>query len=49
MGSLVVDAVLVDVIMGLGMHLLVSCFAVKSSNLAVVEVFLSMLRPWMRT
>ena len=33
MGSLVVDAALVDVIMGLGMHSLVSCFAVKDSNL----------------
>ena len=42
MGSLVGDSVVVDVIMGLGMHSLVSCFAVKSSNLAVVEF-------WMRT
>ena len=32
------DAVVVKAIMGLGMHALVSCFAVKSSNLAVVEV-----------
>ena len=43
MGSLVVDAVVVDVITGLGVHSLVSCFAVKSSNLAVVEVFTWML------
>ena len=43
MGSLVVDAVMVDVIMSLGMHSLVSCFAVKSSNLAVVQVFIWML------
>ena len=45
-GSLVVDAVVVDVIIvvvDLGMHSLVSCFAVKSGNLAVVEVFIWML------
>ena len=34
--------------MDLGMHSPVSCFA-KSSNLAVVEVSIWMLRPWMRT
>ena len=46
MGSLVADAVMVDVItviMDLGMQSLVSCFAVKSSHLAVVEVFIWML------
>ena len=48
MGSLVVDAVIVDVIMDLGMHSLVSCFAAKSSSVAVVEVFIWMLWPWMR-
>ena len=30
MGSLVVDAVMVDVIMGLGIHSLVSCLEVKA-------------------
>ena len=39
----VVDAVVVDVIMGLDIHSLVSCFAVKSSNLGVVEVFVWLL------
>ena len=43
MGSLVVDAVVVDVIMDLGMHSLVSCFAAKSSSLAVVQVFIWIL------
>ena len=38
MGSLVLDAVVVNIIMGLGMHAPVSCFAVKSSSLAVLEV-----------
>ena len=32
-----------NVIMGAGMHSLVSCFAVNNSNLAVVEVFIRML------
>ena len=32
-----------NVIMGACMHLLVSCFAVNNSNLAVVEVFIRML------
>ena len=41
--SLVVDVVEVNVIMGAGMHSLVSCFAVNNSNLAVVEVFVRML------
>ena len=49
MGSLVVHAVEMNVIMGAGMHSLVACFAVKNSNLAVVEVYLRMLWPWMRT
>ena len=39
----VVDVVEVNVIMGAGMHSLVSCFAVNSSNLAVVEVIIRML------
>ena len=43
MGSLVVDAIVVDVIMALGMRSLVSSFAVKSSSLAVVKVFIWML------
>ena len=43
MSSLVVDAVVVDVVMDLGMHSLVSCFAVKSSTLAVVEGFIWIL------
>ena len=43
MGSLVVNAVEMNVTMGAGMHLLVSCFAVNISNLAVVEVFIRML------
>ena len=43
MDRLVVDAVVVDVIMGLGVHSLVACFAVRSRNLAVVEVFIWML------
>ena len=33
----------VNVIMGAGMHSLVSCFAVNDSNLAVVEVLIRML------
>ena len=37
------DVVEVNVIMGAGMHPLVSRFAVNNSNLAVVEVFLRML------
>ena len=45
MGSLAVDAVVVDVIMGLGMHSLVSCFAAKSSNLSVAAVSTWMLEP----
>ena len=49
MDSLVVDVVEMSVIIGGGMHSLVSCFAVNNSNLAVVEVFIRMLRPWMRT
>ena len=49
MGSLVADVVEVNVIMGAGMHLLVSCFAVNNSNLAVMEVFIQLLCPWMRT
>ena len=32
-----------NVIMGAGMHALVSCFAVNNSNLPVVKVFLQML------
>ena len=47
--SLVVDVVEVNVIMGAGMHSLVSCFAVNNSHFAVVEVFIRMLLPWMRT
>ena len=43
MDSLVVDVVEMNVVMGAGMHSLVSCFAVNSSNLAVVEVFTRML------
>ena len=43
MGSLVVHAVEMNFIMGAGMHSLVSFFAVNSSNLAVVEVFIRML------
>ena len=39
MGPLVVDAVVEDGFMGLGINSLVSCFAVKSNNLAAVEVF----------
>ena len=31
------------VIIGAGMHSLVSCFAVNNSNLAIVEVFMRML------
>ena len=46
---LVVDVVGMNVIMGAGMHSLVSCFAVNNSHFAVVEVFIRMLRPWMRT
>ena len=49
MDLLVVDVVEVNAIMGAGMHSLVSCFAVNDSNLAVVEVFVPMLWPWMRT
>ena len=49
MDSLVVDVVEMNVIMGDGMHSLVSCFAVNNSNLAVLQVFIRMLRPWMRT
>ena len=33
----------VNVIMGAGMHSLVSCFAVNNGNLAVVDVFIRML------
>ena len=40
---LVVDVVEVNVIMGAGMHSLVSCFAVNSSHFAVVEVSIRML------
>ena len=36
MDSLVVDVVEMNVIMGSGMHSLVSCFAVSNRNLAVV-------------
>ena len=43
MGSLVVHAVEMNVIMGAGVHSPVSCFAVYTSNLAVVEVFIRML------
>ena len=43
MGSLVVHAVEMNVIMGAPMHSPVSCFAVNSSSLAVVEVFIRML------
>ena len=43
MDSLVVDLVEMNVIMGPGMHSLVSCFAVNNSNLAVVEVFIWVL------
>ena len=49
MGSLVVGGVMVDIIMDLGMHSLVSCFAVKSNNVAGVEVFIWTVGPWMRT
>ena len=49
MDSLIVDVVEMNVIMGAGMHSLVSCFAVNSSNLAIVEIFIRMLCPWMRT
>ena len=49
MDSLVVDVVEMNVILGAGMHSLVSCFAVNISNLAVVEIFIRMLRPWMCT
>ena len=45
MGSLVVDVVEMNVLMGAGMHSLV----IILFNLAVVEVFIRMLRPWMRT
>ena len=43
MDSPVVDVVEVNVIMGAGMHSLVSDFAVNTSNFAVVEVFIRML------
>ena len=33
----------VNVIMGAGMHSLVSCFAVNNNNFAVMEVFIRML------
>ena len=46
--SHVVEVVVVHIIIVLGMHSLVSCFSVQSSNLAVVEVIIWMLRPWMR-
>ena len=36
-------AVEVNVIIGAGMHSVVSCFAANNSNLAVVEVFIRML------
>ena len=49
MDSLFVDLVEMNVIMGAGKHSLVSCFAVNNSNLAVVEVSVRMLCPWMRT
>ena len=45
----VVDVVEVNVIMGAGMHSLVSDFAVNNSNPAAVEVSIRMLWPWMRT
>ena len=37
------DVVELNVIMGAGMHSLVSWFAVNNRNLAVVEVFIRML------
>ena len=43
------DSLVVNVIMGAGMHSLVSDFAVNNSDLAVAEVFIRMLWPWMRT
>ena len=43
MDSLVVDVVEMNVIMGAGMHLLVSCFAANKRNFAVVEVYRRML------
>ena len=43
MDSLVVDVVEMNVIMGAGMHSLVSCFAVNNSNFAAVEVYIRML------
>ena len=42
MGSFVLEAVVANVIIGLGMHGVV-CFAVKSSNLAVLELSMWML------
>ena len=44
MDSFIVDVVEMNVIMGAGMHSLVSGFAVNNSNLAVVEVFIRFIR-----
>ena len=49
MKSLAVDAVVVDVIMGPGMHSLVPPCAVTSSVLAVVSIFLWIFLLWMRS
>ena len=46
---LVVDVVEVNIIMGAGMYSLVSCFDINNSHSAVVELFIRMMRPWMRT
>ena len=43
MDSLIVDVVEMNVIMGAGMHSLVSCFAANNTNLAVVQAFIRML------
>ena len=40
--SLVVDVLEMNVIMGAGMHSLVSCFAANNRYLAIVEVFIRM-------